>query len=205
MSRSVGPRLGLRSRPFLWLAGFDWFVLYVVTAAVLFFAFYPLLLFAPSPDRWSLGSTGSIPFGDALTIILSLEAFLLIWLWLEMPRRRKAETALKKMHSVQRAISRASGRIVSLKSEELEQGLRNELYAIGEMLQVDQISWLPQCRDGAPYARMQTSKVSEDIPSAIESPLSQLPWISDALQGGAPVRRRRRPDLPPAAGGGRQG
>src|SRR5216683_3128241 len=116
MSRSVGPRLGLWSRPFLWLAQFDWFVLYVVTAAVLFFAFYPLLFFATSPDRWSLGSTRSIPLGDALTIILSLEAFLLIWLWLEMPRRRKAETALKKMHSVQRAISRASGRIVCWKS-----------------------------------------------------------------------------------------
>ena len=199
MSRSVGPRLGLRSRPFLWLAQIDWFVLYVVTAAVLFFAFYPLLFFGPSPDRWSLGSTRSIPLGDALTIILSLEAFLLIWLWLEMPRRRKAETALKKMHSVQRAISRASGRIVSLRSEELEQGLRNELYAIGEMLEVDQISWFQQCKDGAPYARMQTSKVSEEIPSAVESPLSQLPWISDALLGGAPVRLRRLQDLPPEA------
>src|SRR6266481_5816295 len=199
MSRSVGPRLGLRSRPFLWIAQFDWFVLYGVTAAVLFFAFYPLLFLGASPDRWSLGTARSIPLGDALTIILSLEAFLLIWLWLEMPRRRKAESALKKMHSVQRAISRASGRIVSLKSEELEQGLQNELYAIGEMLEVDQISWLQQCRDGAPYARMQTSKVSKEIPSAVESPLSQLPWISGALLGGAPVRLRRLQDLPPEA------
>src|SRR5258708_11006367 len=98
MSRSVGPRLGLRSRPFLWLAQFDWFVLYVVTAAVLFFAFYPLLFFGPSPDRWSLGRTRSIPLGDALTIILSLEAFLLIWLGLERARRRKAVTALKRRH-----------------------------------------------------------------------------------------------------------
>src|SRR5258708_6978647 len=199
MSRSVGPRFALRSRPFVWFAQFDWFVLYVATAAVLFFAFYPLLFLGPSPNRWSLETTRSIPLGDALTIILSLEAFLLIWLWLEMPRRRKAENALKKMHSVQRAISRASGRIVSLKSEELEQGLRNELYAIGEMLQVDQISWFPQCRDGAPYARMQTSKVSEEIPPAVESPLSQLPWISDALLGGAPVRLPRLQDVPPEA------
>ena len=199
MSRSVDPRFALRSRPFLWIEQFDWFVLYVATAAVLFFAFYPLLFLGPSPNRWSLGTTRSIPLGDALTIILSLEAFLLIWLWLEMPRRRKAESALKKMHSVQRAISRASGRIVSLKSEELEQGLRNELYAIGEMLEVDQISWFQQCKDGAPYARMQTSKVSEEILSAVESPLSQLPWISDALLGGAPVRLRRLQDLPPEA------
>src|SRR5258707_2903764 len=156
MSRSVGPRLGLWSRPFLWLAQFDWFVLYVVTAAVLFFAFYPLLFLGASPDRWSLGSTRSIPFGDALTIILSLEAFLLIWLWLEMPRKRKAESALKKMHSVHRAISPASGRIVSLKSEVLEEGLQSELYVSCDMLEVDRISWLQQCTDRAPYARMQT-------------------------------------------------
>jgi PAS domain S-box-containing protein len=183
----------------LWLAQFDWFVLYVVTAAVLFFVFYPLLFLGTSPNRWSLGTTRSISLGDALTIILSLEAFLLIWLWLEMPRRRKAETALKKMHSVQRAISRASGRIVSLKSEELEEGLQKELYAIGEMLEVDQISWFQQFRDGAPYVHMQTSKVSEEISSADGSPLSQLPWIADALLGGAPVRLRRLQDLPPEA------
>jgi PAS domain S-box-containing protein len=46
---------------------------------------------------------------------------------------------------------------------------------------------------------MQTSKASEEIPSAVESPLSQLPWISDALLGGAPVRLRRLQDLPPEA------
>jgi PAS domain S-box-containing protein len=199
MSRSVGPRLALRSRSLLWFAQFDWFVLYVATAAVVFFAFYPLLFFGSSPNRWSLGTTKSIPLGDLLTVILSLEAFLLIWLWLEMPRRRKAETVLKKMHSVQRAISRASGRIVSLKSEELQEGLQNELCAIGEMLEVDRISWFQQCRDGAPYARMQTSKVGEEIPAAVESPLSHLPWIADALLGGAPVRLRRLQDLPPEA------
>src|SRR5258707_3635808 len=99
MSRSVGPRLGLWSRPFLWLAQFDWFLLYVVTAAVLFFSFYSLLFFAPSPDRWSLGGTRSIPFGDALTIILSLEAFFLIWLWLEKPASGQTRNALKKMQS----------------------------------------------------------------------------------------------------------
>src|SRR5438445_5035740 len=163
MSRPVGQRVALRSRPFVWVAQFDWFALYVATATVLFFAFYPLLFFGPSSDHWSLGTRTSIPLSDALTIILSLEAFLLVWLWLEMPRRQKAETALKKMHSVQRAISRASGRIVSLKSEELEQGLRNELYAIGEMLQVDQISWFQQCGDGTAHARMETSKVGEEI------------------------------------------
>src|SRR5258708_24849870 len=138
MSRLVGPRLGLRSRPFLWLAQFDWFVLYVVTAAVLFFAFYPLLFLGASPDRWSLGSTRSIPLGDALTIILSLEAFLLIWLWLEMPRRRKAGSALKKMRSVQRAISRPFERIVTLKRQTLETCLRKELYALGRMLEACQ-------------------------------------------------------------------
>src|SRR5258708_3752736 len=163
MSRTFPPKVAMWSRPFDFIARLDWFALYVATTAVLFFAIYPLLFFEPTISHPPLGTNRPLALGDELTTILLLEAFLLVWLWLEMPKRRKAETALKKLHSVQRAISSASGRIASLNSEELEQGLRNELYAIGEMLQVDQISWLPQCRDGAPYARMQTSKVSEDI------------------------------------------
>jgi len=148
------------------------------------------------------GVPDPFPLGDALTIILSLEAFLLIWLWLEMPRRRKSRNRAQKDAFSAAAISGLPGRIVSLKSEELEQGLRNELYAIGEMLQVDQISWFQQCRDGAHYARMQTSKVSEEIPPAVESPLSQLPWISDGASG------RRAGTAAAAAGfaaGGRDG
>ncbi len=199
MSRPVGQRVALRSRPFVWVARFDWFALYVTTAAVLFFAFYPLLFFGPSSNHWFLGTRTSIPLSDALTIILSLEAFLLVWLWLEMPRRQKAETALKRMHSVQRAISRASGRIVSMKSEELEQGLQSELGAIREMLNVDHVSWFQRSKDGIPCARMQTSEIGEELVSTTEFSLSQTPWIAEAILGGAPVRLRRLGDLPPEA------
>src|SRR6266404_9068310 len=120
MIRSIPHKLTPWLRPFQLFARLDWFALYVATAAVLFFALYPLLFVEPASSHWPLGASRPLPLGDELTAILSLEAFLLVWLWLEMPRRRKAETALKKLHSVQRAISSASGRIASLSSEELE-------------------------------------------------------------------------------------
>ena len=122
---------------------------------------------------------------------------MLVWLWLEMPRRRKAETALKRLHSVQRAISSASGRIASLNSEELEPGLQRELCAIREMLNVDQVFWFQQGRDG--YDRVQTSKRIEELTTHSEFSLSQTPWIADAILSGAPVRLRRLDDLPPEA------
>jgi PAS domain S-box-containing protein len=196
MSRSVGHRLVLRPRSSVWFAPFDWFALYVTTAAILFFAFYPLLFFGSSSNHQLVGISRFIPQGDALLIILLLEAFLLVWLCLRTPTR---QTALKKMHLIQRAISRASGRILSMKNEELEEGLQDELCAIGEMLEVDQISWFQRSRDGAHPVRMQTSKLSEDIPSVSEPPLSELPWITDAILGGATIRLLRLRDLPPEA------
>src|SRR5260370_31794810 len=111
-----------------------------------------------------------------------------------MPRRRKAETALKKLHSVQLAISSASGRIDSLSSEELEPGLQRELCAIRQMLNVDQVFWFQQCNDGTKYERMQTSRCSEERSTDNEFSLSQTPWIADAILSGAPVRLRRLQD-----------
>jgi PAS domain S-box-containing protein len=197
MSRSFTHKLTPWSRPFHLFARLDWFALYVATAAVLFFALYPILFVESASSHSPLGASRPVPLGNELTAILSLEAFLLVWLWLEMPRRRKAETALKRLHSVQRAISSASGRIASLNSEELEPGLQRELCAIREMLNVDQVFWFQQGRDG--YDRVQTSKRIEELTTHSEFSLSQTPWIADAILSGAPVRLRRLDDLPPEA------
>jgi len=199
MIRSIPHKLTPWSRPFQLFARLDWFALYVATAAVLFFALYPLLFVEPASSHWPLAGSRPRPVGDELTAILSLEAFLLVWLWLEMPRRRKAETALKKLHSVQRAISSASGRIASLSSEELEPGLQRELCAIREMLNVDQVFWFQQGKGGARYERVQTSKRCEELTTHSEFSLSQTPWIAEAILSGAPVRLRRLEDLPPEA------
>jgi PAS domain S-box-containing protein len=199
MSRTLPNKLASWSRPLQLFARLDWFTLYVATAAVLFFAAYPLLFLEPATSRWPFTAIRRPSLGDELTTILLLEAFLLVWLWLEMPRRRKAETALKKLHSVQRAISSASGRIASLSSEELEPGLQRELCAIRQMLNVDQVFWFQQCNDGTKYERMQTSRCSEERSTDNEFSLSQTPWIADAILSGAPVRLRRLQDLPPEA------
>jgi PAS domain S-box-containing protein len=199
MSRTLPNKLALWSRPLQLIARLDWFALYVATAAVLFFALYPLLFFEPASSHWPLSASRRLLLGNELTTILSLEAFLLVWLWLEMPRRRKAETALKKLHSVQRAISSASGRIAGLSSEELEPGLQRELCAIREMLNVDQVFWFQQGQYGTQYERVQTSKRREELPAENEFSLSQASWIADAILSGASVRLRRLQDLPPEA------
>jgi PAS domain S-box-containing protein len=199
MFRSFPHRLAPLARPLQFIARLDWFALYIVTAAVLLFAIYPLLFFEPASRHWPFRVSKTLPLGDELTLILCLEAFLLVWLWLEMPRRRKAETALKRLHSTQRAIASASGRIASLSSEELEPGLQRELRAMREMLNVDQIFWFQQGRDGITYERVQTSQRSEEVRSASEFSLSHTPWIAAAILSGAPVRLRRLQDLPPEA------
>lgn len=198
MFRSVPQRTVPQSRLFPAFMRLDRFAFYAMTAAVLFFAIYPLLFFGSASNRWSIGANKSIPLNDSLTIILSLEAFLLVWLWLEMPRRQKAENALKRMHAVQRAISNASGRIVSLSSDELEQGLQTELCAIREMLGVDRASWFQQSKAGSQYSCVQTSS-SEQLTALNEFWLSEIAWINGAVSRGAPVRLRRLKDLPAEA------
>src|SRR6201981_875393 len=203
MSRSFTHKLSPWPRPFHLFARLDWFALYVATAAALFFALYPILFVESASSHLPPGASRPVPLGNELTAILSLEAFLLVWLWLEMPRRRKAETALKRLHSVQRAISSASGRIASLNSEELELGLQRELCAIREMLNVDQVFWFQQGNDGTKYERVQTSKCSEESTSNQEFSLNRTPWIADAILSGAPVRLRRLEGLAAGAEMGR--
>src|SRR6266566_8359233 len=112
MNASIHRKDVPRANPFpIPLVGrFDRFALYATTTAVLFFAVYPFLFFGERSSLWFFGVGRRITLNDFLTIMLSLEAFLLFWLWREMPRRHKAESSLKKINSVQRAISQASGR-----------------------------------------------------------------------------------------------
>ena len=174
----------------------DRFALYVTTTAVLFFAVYPFLFFDERSSLWFFGASRQLTLNDFLTVVLSLEAFLVVWLWLEMPRRHKAESTLLKIHSVQRAISQASGRIVSMKRDELEQGLQRELGAIREMLNVDRVSWFQQSKDGTKYIRMQTSSALDTLPTPDEFAVDELPWIADHVRRGAPVHVRRVKELP---------
>jgi PAS domain S-box-containing protein len=178
---------------------FDRFALYATTAVVLFFAVYPFLFFRERSSLSVFGAGRRMTLDDFLTIMLSLEAFLVFWLWREMPRRHKAESSLKKIHSLQRAISEASGRIVSMKREELEQGLQRELCAIREMLRIDRASWFQQTEDGTKFIRMQSSSAADALPLPNEIALAELPWIADRVLLGAPVHIRNIKDLPPQA------
>src|SRR5207245_9913981 len=95
--------------PFSLVGRFDRFVLYATTTAVLFFAVYPFLFFGERSSLWFFGAGRRITLNDFLTIMLSLEAFLLFWLWRGMTRRQKAEFSLKKKNSVHQTNCQASG------------------------------------------------------------------------------------------------
>src|SRR5437867_10953057 len=111
MNHSIHRKDVPRTNPFpIPMVGrFDRFALYATTAAVLFFAVYPFLFLGERSSLWFFGTGRRITLNDFLTIMLSLEAFLLVWLWREMPRRHKAESSLKKNYSGQRASSQPSG------------------------------------------------------------------------------------------------
>jgi PAS domain S-box-containing protein len=190
---------GSQSRPLPSIGQLDKFALYVTTAVVLFFAVYPFLFFGERSNLWFTGTSRRMTLNDFLTIILSLEAFLVVWLWLEMPRRRKAEGALKKMHFLQQAISRACGRIVSMRREELEQGLERELSTIRDMLNVDGVLWFQQSEDKTKYVLMQSSQRDSTSPVADELWPAEIPWIAECISRGEPVHVRRMKDLPQQA------
>src|SRR5439155_11795918 len=177
----------------------DRFAVYATATAVLFLAVYPFLFFGERSSLWVFGAGKRMTVDDFLTIMLSLEAFLVVWLWRERPRRHKAETSLKKLHSVQRAISEASGRIVRMKREELEQGLQSELCAIREMLRIDRVSWFQQSEDGTNFIRMQSSSAADALPLPNDIALAELPWIAQRVLLGAPVHIRNINDLPQQA------
>src|SRR5438105_9059004 len=162
MSRRIPLKAAIRARVFPLHASFDWFALTAVTTVILYFAISPFFIATTVPRSWTSKLYQQISLNESLTFVLFLEAFLLMWVWLEMPRRRRAESALKRMYSIQRAISRASGRIVSMKAEQLGEGLDQELDVLREMLGVDRISCLIFSDDGKRGVRMQRCYCSGD-------------------------------------------
>jgi len=199
MSRSVPLRAAIRGRVFPSHASVDWFTLTTVTALVFFFALFPFFIPRNSPQQWAFKWFQHISLNDSVTILLSLEAFLLIWVWLEMPRRRRAESALGRMYSIQRAISKASARIVAMKVGQLDQGLDQELRALRAMLGVDRISCFQLSEDGMRCLRVHTCYGHESDAAEHEFSSSELPWISDAISQGERILVKRLQDLPPQA------
>src|SRR5262245_37075425 len=89
--------------------------------------------------QWLHTSIREMTVDTVLLIFLGLEILLLVWLWMEFPKRRRTENALRKIHSLQRAIARSSARIVSMASGEIASGLHSELGEMRELLGVDRI------------------------------------------------------------------
>ena len=116
-----------RPRSLLSLTRLDWFALFLSTASVLLFGASMLI---PTPRSgsvvaslrnasWLHISLREMTVDSVLLIFLVLETLLLGWLWMEFPKRRRTEDALRKMHSLQRAIARSSARSVSMTSTEI--------------------------------------------------------------------------------------
>src|ERR1043166_8286267 len=155
--RHLNPlRFASRSGKFVSLTRLDWFALFLSTFSVLLFAASMLISTARSSSvitslrnaSWLHTSIRDMTVDTVLLIFLILEVLLLLWLWVEFPRRRRTEDALRKINSLQRAIARSSARIVSLKSTEIVAGLHTELNGIREMLGVYGICWVQQTQEG---------------------------------------------------------
>jgi PAS domain S-box-containing protein len=201
MSRSLFVRAAWRHWWPFPSAKFDWFAALLVGTSVLFLVTSPLLaLFF----RMFLEIDRTIAVTYALVLLLCIEAFLLCCFWQELPRRRRAEAAIGRMNSMQRAISMASGRIVSMRPDELEHGLRRELCAIREMLNIDGVSWFQRSESGQSYKRLQYSLDSSYVAFNESFLVSISPWISEQLLQGVPVHLRNINDLPPEAAKERQ-
>src|SRR5262249_23180545 len=107
MARTSPLRIVSRPRLFFSLTRLAWFALYLATASVLLFATSMFVsLPPPSPESspgfaWIHAHNREAILNRFLLIFLALEILLLLWLWVEFPRRRRTETALRKMHSLQ--------------------------------------------------------------------------------------------------------
>lgn len=196
--------LRIVSRPglFLSLTRLDWFALYLATASVLLFGMsmvlssshvQPALL---PPNSWLHGRDRDALLNLLLLVFLAFEVFLLVWLWMEFPRRRRTENALKKMYSLQRAIARCSARIVTMTPAEMEQGLRAELSGIREMLGVDRICWYQQAVDGMRFVRLQTAASGPSVPGRDSFSPANHPWLAGVIARGLPVHMRSLRDMP---------
>jgi len=206
--RRLNP-LRFLSRPgaFLFMTRLDWFALFLSTASVLLFA--ASMLISTSRSRsvitslrnasWLHTSIREMTVDTVLLIFLALEVFLLVWLWMEFPSRRRTENALRKISSLQRAIARTSARIVSMPSTEIAGGLHAELGGIREMLGVDRICWYQQSLDGGHFMRLQTASSSPDIPGRESFSAIEHPWIAHSIQQGVPLLVKSLDEMPTEA------
>jgi PAS domain S-box-containing protein len=204
MALSNPLRIVSRPRLFLSLTRLDWFALYLATASVLLLA-ASMLMSRPNGSsaiatlrntQWLHTSIREMKVDTVLLIFLVLEVLLLVWLWLEFPRRRRAEDALRKINSLQRAIARASARIVTMTSTEIAAGLHTELSSIREMLGVDRICWYQQCPDGKYFTRLQSASASKSVPGRDSFTAIDHPWLASSILQGLPVLVRRLSDMP---------
>src|ERR1700747_3418040 len=99
MARSNPLRIVSRPGLFLSLTRLDWFALHLATASVLLFAASMLMTRSNSNSvvttlrkaEWLHPGFREMTVDTMLLVFLVLEVLLLVWLWLEFPRRRRAE------------------------------------------------------------------------------------------------------------------
>jgi len=203
--RHLNPlRFASRSGKFVSLTRLDWFALFLSTASVLLFAASMLISTARSGSvitslrnaSWLHTSIRDMTVDTVLLIFLILEVLLLLWLWVEFPRRRRTEDALRKINSLQRAIARSSARIVSLTSTEIAAGLHTELNGIREMLGVDRICWYQQSNDGRRFVGLQTASSTLAVPGRESFSAIEHPWLADSILQGVPVLVKSLSDMP---------
>jgi PAS domain S-box-containing protein len=203
--RRLNP-LRLVSRPgmFLSLTRLDWFALFLSTASVMLFA-ASMLISTPRSGSliaslrnasWLHTSIREMTVDRALLIFLVLEVLLLVWLWMEFPRRRRTEHALRKINSLQRAIARSSARIVNMTSTEIGHGLHSELSGIRAMLGVDRICWYQQNADGGRFMRLQTASASPDVPGRESFSAVEHPWLAHSILEGVPLLVKSLTEMP---------
>jgi PAS domain S-box-containing protein len=194
------------SRPgrFLSLTRLDWFALFLSTASVMLFAASMLISTLRSGSvvkalrnaSWLHTSIREMTVDTVLLFFLVLEVLLLLWLWMEFPRRRRTEDALRKINSLQRAIARSSARIVSMTSTEIAAGLHAELGGIREMLGVDRICWYQQSLDGTRFTRLQTASSAPEVPGRETFSSIEHPWLANSILQGVPLLIRSLGDMP---------
>lgn len=211
--RRLNPlRFASRSGKFNSLTRLDWFALFLSTASVLLFAASMLI---STPRRgsviatlrnssWLHTSIRDMTVDKVLLIFLLLEVLLLLWLWMEFPRRRRAEAALRKINSLQRAIARASARIVNLTSAEIVAGLHAELDGIREMLGVERICWYQQSCGSTRFVRLQTASCATDLPGRESFSAIEHPWLVSSILQGVPVLVKSLSEMPAGSEGDRQ-
>ena len=207
MSQVKSQRFASRRGKFFSLTRLDWFALFLSTASVMLFAVSMIV----SPSRghsvvtslrdttWLHISVRELTVDDVLLIFLALEVSLLVWLWMELPRRRNTERALRKINSLQRAIARSSARIVSLSSNEIAEGLHAELNGIREILGVDRICWYQQAADGSHFTRLQAASAAPEIPGRESFSAVEHPWLAASIVNGAPLLIRSLDEMPASA------